>query len=116
MTETEEFGPFDAFDDCSSMFAFIHFTYGEAGLAELLEAMGSDQESFERYASELEAVGLPNVAAIVLEYAADALPERVLRCPYSPNDRANYECWQASYDRGLLMKSGRILPAPPIKY
>jgi hypothetical protein len=38
----------------------------------------------------VQAVGLPVVEAIVREVAAAAPSERVLRCPYEPEDQANY--------------------------
>jgi len=41
----------------------------------------------------------PEVAAIVLEAAASALPANILHCPYADTDTHNYESWQASYQR-----------------
>ena len=44
----------------------------------------------------LDAVGLHDVATIVMEAAADALPASVMHCPYAEDDLRNYQSWQLS--------------------
>jgi hypothetical protein len=96
--------------------AYIFRHYGEDGLRQLLAAIdspeflaeidsdlrcfkGYDRESLEAEAAELLEAGLLEAAAIVAEVATETLPEREVLCPYEPTDTANYERWQASYDR-----------------
>jgi hypothetical protein len=73
---------FDAFDSVAMVFAFIHATAGAEGLRELL-AMWADnadpisQERLQEQAEELEAVGLTEAAAIVLEAAKEAPTEEM---------------------------------------
>lgn len=97
IAETEEgSNPFSVFDEIAPALAFCHMKYGAEGLHHMLQWMvdpssapaeikrehGDDwpnrcttsQKDLERYADELEAVGLSAVAAIVTEYAAD-IPE-----------------------------------------
>jgi hypothetical protein len=51
----------------------------------------SDRESLERDAEELKAVGLPDVAAIVAEFAVGLPPEAN---PFDPEtDAANWRDW-----------------------
>ena len=56
-------------------------------------------EALQRDASELAEVGLPDVATIVLEAAASALPAHIMHCPYAETGSHNYESWQASHRR-----------------
>ena len=101
MNDSVEVNPFDAFEDGSvaAIMAFVHLKLGDEGLCDLLETIDADQESLERDAAELEEIGLPDVAAIVAEFAANSLSARKLYCPYEPEDRANYQSRQQSYDR-----------------
>jgi hypothetical protein len=114
IAETEEgSNPFSVFDEIAPALAFCHMKYGAEGLHQMLQWMvdpssapaeikrehGDDwpnrchtsRENFERYAEELEAVGLPEVAAIVVEYAATVPP------PSNPFDEmtdcANWRDW-----------------------
>jgi hypothetical protein len=82
----------------AGVMARVYSKEGAEGLEALLAIIDAERELLERDAAELEAVGIKAAADIVLEYAADALPERVLRCPYAPEDRCNYESWQRSYE------------------
>jgi hypothetical protein len=104
---------------------YIYVRCGESGLRELLDRVispdeelleelgsafkGYDRETLQRDAGELLEMNLSHVADIVFEAATAALPERELLCPYQPEDRANHERWQASYDRRKL----RLNPVPP---
>jgi hypothetical protein len=97
-TEQEDPNPFDSFDSAASIMAFCRLHFGEDGLRGLLALIEADHESLERDAQELEAIGLPKVAAIVSEAAVQA-PSELERCPYSPEDRCNYQSWMASYER-----------------
>jgi hypothetical protein len=111
--EPQEQGDLDGFDTSAGVMAFIYAQCGVIGLRELLAMINCAQEDLLRDAEELQAVGLPVVEAIVREVAAAAPPERVSRCPYDEADAANYQSWQASYDRRLLSQAGKI--APPRK-
>jgi hypothetical protein len=57
------------------------------------------RESLERDADELTAIGLPEVAKILAEAAEVAIPQSELNCPYDPEDKNNYQSWQASLRR-----------------
>ena len=107
MTENEEANPFEAFDDVAAVLAFCHATLGEAGLRELLALVDCDQESLLRDAAELAEMGLLKASEIVAKAAADALPAAITLCPYSRDDRNNFECWNAAHQRrGLALKGG----------
>ena len=90
--------PMEAFKTTASVMAYIHQVAGPEGLNELLAMIEIDQERLEQDAEELRAIGLETVAAIVAAFAADALPERVLHCPYAESDTANFQSWQSAYD------------------
>jgi hypothetical protein len=100
MTETAP-DPMEAFKTTASIMAFVYAQCGVVGLRELLSLIDCDQETLLRDAEELKAVGLPVVEAIVREVAATAPSARELYCPYEPEDRANYQSWQQSYDRRI---------------
>jgi len=74
MTETAtEPGVFGEFDSIAAIMGFIHHTSGDEGLAEMLATIDEpDRESFERYAGELEKVGLTRAAELVREAAKGA--------------------------------------------
>jgi hypothetical protein len=116
---TDEDNPFSVFDEIPPMLAFCHMQYGVEGLRALLQMFvdptsapaeikrehGEDwpkrcyisQKDLERYAAELEAVGLPQVAAIVAEYAADIPP------PSNPHPEgsANWRDWNRLHTGGF---------------
>lgn len=96
---TKEPDPFEKADSPSAILAYVFSKAGEEGLRELLTHIETDKESLERDAAELDAVGLPDVAAIVMEAAAGALPASVMHCPYAETDTRNYESWMAAYQR-----------------
>jgi hypothetical protein len=89
MTETEGLNPFDDFEGGADIMAYIHRQYGDEGLRDLLAEIEADRESLERDAAELQAIGLPEVAAIVAEIAANT-PEPT--CPF-PEGTANARDW-----------------------
>jgi hypothetical protein len=91
--------PFDKADSPSAIMAYVFSKMGKDGLIALFSQVETDKESLERDAAELDAVGLPEVAAIVLEAAANTLPANILHCPYAEYDLHNYQNWQASYRR-----------------
>ena len=79
VTEPDVFGEFDSI---AAIMGFIHHTSGDDGLLELLATIEEpDGESFERYAGELDKVGLTRAAELVREAAAN-LPEAVSECPF----------------------------------
>jgi hypothetical protein len=90
--------PFDKADSPSAIMAYVFSKAGKEGLIAILSQIETDRETLERDAAELDAVGLPEVAAIVMEAAANALPANVMHCPYSEDDVHNYQSWQ-SYQR-----------------
>jgi hypothetical protein len=47
----------------------------------------------------LQQMDLPSVAEIILEAAFQAPPAAILRCPYSPDDRANHQSRPTGYQR-----------------
>src|SRR6185312_8871278 len=96
-TSPQEPNPFDKADSPSAIMAYVHAKMGANGLRALLAEITADRESLERDGAELDAVGLPDVAAIVMEAAASALPDNVLHCPYAETDSHNYGSWQASH-------------------
>jgi hypothetical protein len=72
----------DGFDSTAGILAYIYSKEGAEGLRQLLEMAPSDRESLERDAEELKAVGLPEVTAIVLEFA-EAIRSRADEvCPH----------------------------------
>jgi hypothetical protein len=100
----DDLGPFKEADSVSATMAYVHAKMGANGLRALLAEITADQESLQRDANELTKVGLPDVAAIVLEAAANALPANVMHCPYAETDSHNYESWMAAYQRRQGMK------------
>src|ERR1700731_974069 len=122
MNETPD--PIDTLEDhdapAAAMMNYVFVRCGEDGLRELLARLidpdeelieelgftfkGYDREGLERDAAELLEMGLTRAADIVYEVAAAALLERELFCPYEPEDRANYERWNASFDRRQFRK------------
>jgi hypothetical protein len=95
----DDLGPFKDADSVSATMAYVHAKMGKDGLKALLSQVETDKETLERDAAELDAVGLPDVATIVMEAAANALPANILHCPYAEDDLHNYQSWQASYQR-----------------
>jgi hypothetical protein len=75
MTETAtEPDVFGEFDSIAAVMGFIHHTNGDEGLVELLATIEDpDRESLERYAEELDKVGLARAAELVREHAANIL-------------------------------------------
>jgi hypothetical protein len=94
-----DLGPFKDADSVSATIAYVHAKMGANGLRTLLAETTADREALQRDASELAEVGLPDVATIVLEAAASALPAHIMHCPYAETDSHNYESWQASHRR-----------------
>jgi hypothetical protein len=96
----EEPNPFDCFESCAELLAFIHKTLGTKfvrecfsnDLAKPLEAR-TNREFLEDQGDELNRVGLHKLAKIVLEYAAKA-PSRydLVFCRYEPGT-ASYRDW-----------------------
>jgi hypothetical protein len=99
LTIEDDLGPFKEADSTSAIMAYVHAKLGEKGLRALLTEITADRESLQRDATELVEVGLPEVAAIVAEAAASALPAHLKHCPYAETDIANYESWQANRRR-----------------
>jgi hypothetical protein len=99
LTNEDELGPFKNADSVAAIMAYVHAKMGKDSLKAFLSQVETDKESLERDAAKLDAVGLPEVAAIVLEAAANALPANILLCPYAETDSHNYEGWQAGYQR-----------------
>jgi hypothetical protein len=83
----------------SPLFGLCLLTCAPARSLLTMRATDLDQETLERVSAEFSAIGLESAARIVADYAAEALPERILRCPYDPSDTTNYNHWQAAYDR-----------------
>jgi hypothetical protein len=89
--------PFEGACSCGAIFAVVYAELGPDSLRELLDGLLAgkkypemdeeptipDKESLEKDAGELRAIGLPQVAAIVSEAAARAVPGHMLRRPYS---------------------------------
>jgi hypothetical protein len=75
MTETvTEPDVFAGYDSIASVLGFIHHKDGDEGLVELLATIEDpDRESLERYAEELEKVGLARAAELVRQHAANIL-------------------------------------------
>lgn len=92
----------DGFDSSAGVMAYVYSKEGAEGLRALLATLGAMRETLERDAAELQQVGLPDVAQIVLEAASDAPPEAIALCPYDPEDRCNYQSWHAAYQRRQL--------------
>jgi hypothetical protein len=116
MTDTEA-DAFDAFETIAGIEAYIFNKFGAQGLRALLALIELEhsQEGLWRDAEMLADAGLNEAADIVLEVAETAVPERVLRCPYSPDDpddRANFDSWQASYERWHPSRSAALTPQP----
>jgi hypothetical protein len=90
-TEPQDQDGLDGFDSPAGVMAYIYSKEGAEGLRQLLEMAPSDRESLERDAEELKAVGLPDVAAIVAEFAVGLPPEAN---PFDPEtDAANWRDW-----------------------
>jgi len=98
-TSPQEPNPFDKADSPSAIMAYVHAKMGANGLRALLAEITADREALQRDANELAEVGLPGVAAIVTEAAANALPAHVMHCPYAETDIHNFQSWQASHQR-----------------
>lgn len=98
-TTPNEPDAFEKADSPAAIMAYVFSKAGEEGLRALLADVETDKESLKRDAAELDAVGLPDVATIVLEAAANALPANVMHCPYAEDDLHNYQNWQASHRR-----------------
>jgi hypothetical protein len=78
--------------------------FGADGLREMLAAGDTDRETLMRDASVLQQMDSPSVAEIILEAAYQAPPAAILRCPYSPDDRANYQAGRPVISaRGLTL-------------
>jgi hypothetical protein len=95
----DDLSPFKDADLVSATMAYVHAKMGANGLRALLAEITTDRESLQRDANELAEVGLPEVGAIVLQAAANALHAHVMHCPYAEDDLHNYQSWQASYRR-----------------
>jgi hypothetical protein len=99
---TDDLNPFDGAVSCGAIYAAVYQECGADGLRYMLDGMlaGSfndiegqpftvSRESLERDAEELRAIGLPHVAALVMEAAGKAVPARILDCPFDPADTYN---------------------------
>jgi hypothetical protein len=91
-----ETDPFERADSPAAIMAYVYAKMGADGLMALLSQVVTDKESLEQDAAELNAVGLPDVATIVLEASANALPASILHCPYAASDVCNSQSWQLS--------------------
>lgn len=76
---TEAKGDFDGFDTSAGVMAYVYSKEGAESLRVLLAMVAAERETLERDAQELLGIGLPDVAQIVLEAAADT-PEP--ECPF----------------------------------
>ena len=83
---------FDDFNSVAPILAFCHLHYGADPVRELLAKLRLDREYLEHEARELEAIGLPDVAALVWE-AATLAGSEIEHCPYAPEDHRNYQAW-----------------------
>jgi hypothetical protein len=91
---------FSVFDEAAAIMAFVFRKFGGEALRMVLaEVPEAHQEFLEAQAATLKALGLSEVATIVLEAAASALPANILHCPYAEDDLHNYDSWQASHHR-----------------
>jgi hypothetical protein len=103
---TDDLNPFDGAVSCRAIYAAVYQECGADGLRYMLDGMlaGSfndiegqpftvSRESLERDAEELRAIGLPHVAALVMEAAGKAVPARILDCPFDPADTYNFNAW-----------------------
>jgi hypothetical protein len=106
----EEANPFDIAISAAAIFATVFQECGAEGLRTLLdqllegvadldELIFPSREALQRDTEELILIGLPQVASIVAEAAEQAPPDRLINCPYAPEDRCNYQSWQTSYQR-----------------
>lgn len=77
--------------------AHVFSKAGEEGLRELLTHIETDKEK--PGARCCRAVGLPDVATIVMEAAANAFPAHVMHCPYAATDIRNYQSWMGNHQR-----------------
>jgi hypothetical protein len=105
MTEPQE-DDFDGFDSSAGVMAFVYSEDGAEGLRTLLALSASDQESLLRDVQELTEVGLPDVAAIVAEVAAQSPPKQ------NPDakDTANWRDWNRRQKQdftGFYLDDGR---------
>lgn len=103
--QATEQDPFVHANSPPAIMAFIHAKMGAEGLQALLAEITADRESLERDAAELDAVGLPDVATIVMEAASTALSAGVMYCPYDESNAHNFDSWQAAYHRRQKAKS-----------
>ena len=67
----------------------------------LSEVPEADREFLEAQAATLKALGLPEIAAILTEAAANALPASVVHCPYAARDVYNWQAREQSHRRRL---------------
>lgn len=81
---------FDSFKTTGAIMAFVHASYGEAGLRELLSLTGADRWDV----AELQIVGLPEAALIAAEFAA-ANAEPVNPFPDNTPDAVDWDARQA---------------------
>jgi hypothetical protein len=97
---------FDGFDSSAGVMAFIYSEDGAEGLRALLALSACDQESLLRDVQELTEVGLPDVAAIVAEVAANTPPKQN---PH-PEDTADGRDWDRRHKQdftGFYLDDGR---------
>lgn len=89
--------PFDKADSPAAIMAYVFSKAGEDGLRALLDQIETDKESLERDATELDAIGLLDVAAIVKEAA------KVAAIPTNPHPEgsANGRNWDRRH-RGIF--------------
>jgi hypothetical protein len=101
----EQADPFDAFETSAEIFAFVFKKGGARDLRRLLDMPPGERatrEYLEATAAELEQVGLPQVAAIVAEYAPTR-PSRLDLCPHEPGS-TDAKFWLDSERRKLARK------------
>jgi hypothetical protein len=89
MTEAENQDDMDGFDSSAGVMAYIYSKEGAEALRALLALMAAEREMLERDAKELIEVGLPAVADIVLEAAANTPPKQN---PH-PEETADWRDW-----------------------
>lgn len=83
---------FGEFDSIAAVMGFIFHTSGDEGLVELLATNEDpDQPSLQRYAEELDKVGLARAAELVRDAAANVLAAGS-ECPF-PEGTARWRDW-----------------------
>lgn len=92
---------FDGYPNRTAIMAYVFKENGKDALRLLLRKLDAtlSREDLEQDAARFAMMGMPEAAAVVGEFAPEALPERQLTCPYEPTDTANHERWNAAYDR-----------------